>query len=161
MSLNRALSFLGGPRLRAVLVALAAAVFVLRRRWWSAAVLVVATGGMGAINTGLKVLIRRQRPGGLPGLKQAGGYSFPSGHTSGSVVFFGALGYLAWRMFRHRILTSLALCAGSVLAALIARSRVGLQAHHGSDVVAGYVVGLSWLALVLRVFARPLAREYQ
>ena len=123
--------------------------------------LVAATGGMGTINTGLKALIRRQRPAGLPALKQAGGYSFPSGHASGSVVFFGALGYLAWRMTRHRLLTLVVLGAASVLAGLIGRSRVGLQAHHWSDVVAGFVAGAIWLALVLRAFARPLAREYQ
>jgi membrane-associated phospholipid phosphatase len=161
MSLNLALSFIGAPRFRAMLVTLLVAVFALQRRWWSAAMLVAATGGMGAISTGIKALIRRQRPEGLPGLKQAGGYSFPSGHSSGSLVFFGALSYLVWRMRRNRILTSVVVSAAGVLVGLIGRSRVELQAHHRSDVVAGYVVGTIWLAIVLRVFARPVAREYQ
>jgi len=160
MSLNRALSFVGGPRFRAMLVAAFVASCVTRRRWWSAAMLVAATTGMGAINTGLKVLVRRERPGGLPGLKQAGGYSFPSGHTSGSLVFLGVLGYLVWRMTRNRILGSVVFCAFGILAGLIGRSRVELQAHHRGDVVAGCAIGTIWLALVVRVFARPLGREY-
>lgn len=160
MLLNRALSFVGGPRFRYMLVAAFILVFVSRERWWSASMLGAATGGMGAINTGLKVLIRRERPGGLQGLQQERGYSFPSGHTSGSVVFLGTIGYLLWRMTRDRIVRSIVFSVFAVFAGLIGRSRVELRAHHRGDVVAGYAVGTLWLALVIRVFARPLTREY-
>jgi len=161
MLLNRFLSIIGGPRSRAVLVALIALLLLWRRRRWSAAMLITATAGMGAINTGIKVVVRRQRPAGLPGLRQAGGYSFPSGHSSGSTVFFGALAYLAWMATRHRILATVSLGAAGVLTAAIGRSRVGLKAHHRSDVFAGFAVGISWLLFVLRLFARPLDREYR
>jgi YegS/Rv2252/BmrU family lipid kinase len=159
MSFNRALSFIGGPRPRTVLVAIIVVVLAIRRQWRSVAMLVTATGGMGTINTAIKLLVRRQRPRGIPGLKQAGGYSFPSGHSSGSVVFLGALAFLTWTITRNRILTSIVAGAGAVLAALIGRSRVVLKAHHWSDVFSGFALGLVWLGLILRLFARPLARE--
>lgn len=161
MSLNRTLSFIGGPAFRAAFVALVVAIFAVRRRWWSAAMLVTATGGMGAINSALKVMIQRERPAGLPGRKQADGYSFPSGHSSGSAVLLGALGYLAWTKTRHRIIATVVLSCASVLAGFIGRSRVGLQAHYRSDVVAGLVAGAIWLLLVVRLFARRLRREYR
>jgi YegS/Rv2252/BmrU family lipid kinase len=160
MVLDRVLGVVGGPRLRAVLVGIVALCFVMQRRLWSAVMLVAATGGMGAINSGLKALVRRQRPKGIPGLRQAGGYSFPSGHSSGSVVFLGALVYLSSRLFRHRVLVSASLAAAGILAGAIGRSRVGLRAHHRSDVLAGFGIGAAWLAIVLRMFSRPLDREY-
>jgi YegS/Rv2252/BmrU family lipid kinase len=159
MSINRALSFIGGPRPRAAFVAVIVAALAIRKRRASAAMLLAATGGMGAINTTVKLLVRRQRPRGLPGLRQAGGYSFPSGHTSGSVVFLGAITYLLWVTTRNRSLTAAAVGAGGILAALIGRSRVVLKAHHWSDVLSGFAIGLVWLGVILRLFARPLARE--
>jgi diacylglycerol kinase (ATP) len=161
MPLNRLLSILGGPRSRFGLVSLVTAWLLWRRRLWSAAMLVSATGGMGAINSGIKALVRRQRPKGIPGLRQAGGYSFPSGHSSGSVVFFGALAYLAWRQSGRRLLTAAALGAGGVLAGAIGRSRVALRAHHWSDVFGGFGIGAGWLLLVLLVFDRRLRDEEQ
>jgi undecaprenyl-diphosphatase len=161
MFLNVALSFVGGPRFRAALVAVIAIVFALRQRWWSGLMLIAAASGMGAINTALKYAVRRRRPHGLPGLIQAGGYSFPSGHTSGSVVFLGALAYLTWPIAGVRNVTWAAFGVAGVLATLIGRSRIELKAHHTSDVVAGYAIGTAWLAFILRLFARRLAQEYQ
>src|SRR5579864_9266899 len=153
MLFNRFLSLIGGPRFRFAVVTLVAALLLLRGRRTSALMLVTATAGMGAINTGIKAAVRRQRPEGLPGLRQAGGYSFPSGHASGSLVFFGALAYLGWRMTRHPVLTSGTLGAAGILAGGIGNSRVQLRAHHWSDVFGGFAAGLVWLTLVVRLFA--------
>lgn len=161
LSLDRALSFIGGPWVRALLVATLVSIFVTRRRWWSAATLLAATGGMGIINTGLKALIHRRRPAGLPGAKRSRGFSFPSGHSSGSVVFLGTMAYLIRTMTGQTVLGGVASAVAASLAFLIGRSRVELRAHRWSDVLAGYVVGATWLSLVLRVFSRPLKHEYE
>jgi membrane-associated phospholipid phosphatase len=157
--LHHTFSALGGPRVRGTFVATIALALRFRGRPRSALMLVVATAGMGMINTGLKALFRRQRPSGIPGRKQADGYSFPSGHSSGSLVFFGTVGYLAWHLTRHRVLAACACAVGAVATVLIGYSRVGLRAHHGSDVVGGFALGSAWLAIVLRMFRRPLAQE--
>jgi len=156
---QRTFSAIGGPAARSVLVSLILLGLLVRRRPRSAALLLTATGGMGIINTSIKELVRRQRPEVLPGFKQAGGYSFPSGHSSGSLVFFGAVGYLIWHLTRHRVVATTAFSLGSVLTGLVGRSRVSLRAHHGSDVLAGYALGALWLGLVLKLFAGPLAAE--
>ena len=142
-----------------MLVAVLAAVLVVFRRPWSAAALVVAVGGAGIINTGLKELVRRQRPEKLEGIRQAGGYSFPSGHTTGSFVFFGMLPYLTWNLTRRRR-DAIPLTAASILmTAFVGRSRVVLRHHHESDVLAAYGVGAAWLALVTRFFTPRIRRE--
>jgi YegS/Rv2252/BmrU family lipid kinase len=159
MLFNRFLSILGGPRSRAIFVALIAPLLLWARRPWSAAMLVAATASMGAINTAIKAVVRRQRPKGIPGLRQAGGYSFPSGHSSGSVVFLGTVAYLIWRLTLHRFAALAAMLIGGTLAAGIGRSRVRLKAHHSSDVFAGFGLGAAWLLLILRLFAGKLDGE--
>lgn len=139
--------------MRSVLVAFISAGLIARGKHRYAAFLIAATGGMGIINTWIKRMVRRQRPRGIPGRRQASGYSFPSGHSSGSLVFFGSLGYLIWKLTRHRLLALLCLAAGATATWLIGDSRVGLRAHYRSDVLAGYAVGIVWLALVLRLYS--------
>jgi undecaprenyl-diphosphatase len=123
--------------------------------------LVATTGGMGAINTVIKLGVRRPRPLALAGIKQAGGYSFPSGHSSGSFVFFGALVYLIWREARHRALALSGLSAATVVTAMVGRSRVRLRAHYLTDVLAGFALGALWLAIIIRAFGPRLNREAQ
>jgi undecaprenyl-diphosphatase len=121
--------------------------------------LVAATGGMGTINTIIKLGVRRRRPRAPAGIEQAGGYSFPSGHSSGSFVFFGALGYLIWREARHRALALLGLSTAIVITGMVGRARVRLRAHYFSDVLGGYALGAFWLAIVIRAFAHRLDRD--
>jgi undecaprenyl-diphosphatase len=123
--------------------------------------LVAATGGMGAVNTIIKLGVRRRRPLAPAGIEQAGGYSFPSGHSSGSFVFFGTLGYLVWRETRHRALALLGLGTTLVITVLVGRSRVRLRAHYFTDVFGGYALGAFWLAIVIRAFRHRLDREAQ
>lgn len=152
-------SLLGGPRARAVFAALTVLALLKRRRPWSAAALVTAVGGAGALNTALKIVVRRQRPQKLEGIAQAGGYSWPSGHTTGSFVFFGVLPYLLWTPARRPLVTAATVMGSMLGTAFVGRSRIVLRQHHESDVLSGYAVGAAWLAVVLKMFEGPLRRE--
>src|SRR5690606_25076930 len=44
-----------------------------------------------ALETGLKLTFERARPSVVPHLQDAGGYSFPSGHTMTAVITYGLL----------------------------------------------------------------------
>lgn len=103
------------------------------------------------INGVVKSLFRRQRPSWeqerAHALRQPRSSSFPSGHaTSG----FMAATLLADGR-RSRLL--LWYC----VAAVVASSRVHVRIHHGSDVVAGSVIGVGLGALVRKVW--PLRRR--
>ena len=107
----------------------------------------VATMAGGALlNALMKLYYHRARPDSPMVL--AHGYSFPSGHSMGSMCFFGSLAYVIFfTIERRRVLRILAVlaCAFAVLA--IGASRIYLGVHYFTDVVAGYAAGLAWLAV--------------
>lgn len=129
------------------IIALAVTGFLaFRRRWrWAAYLLITSILG-GLLNLQLKAYFARARPELAEALRDAHGYSFPSGHAMGSTIVFGALAYLAFRIltrWRHRA-AALALACTLILA--IAVSRVYLGVHWISDIAAGISAGLIWLA---------------
>lgn len=140
-----ALTILGTPVAVGVLVTIVALFLVLRRRWRWAAYLVLTNGIGGLINLLLKAFFARSRPDLAEALRQAHGYSFPSGHAMGSTVFFGTLAYLAirvtpgWRS--HAAVVALA----CTMALAISASRIYLGVHWVSDVAAGMSAGFLWL----------------
>lgn len=135
---------LGDPSTMAVLVTLVAAGLLLARRRWLALGWVATCAGTGLLNLALKQVFARVRPVHDHGYAVADGYSFPSGHSSGAVVVFGMAAYLVVRLLPARWhLPAVLLAAG--LAYAMAASRVLLQVHWASDVLAGLASGLLWL----------------
>lgn len=127
-------------------IALIASGFLLRikKNRWILYLAVTGFGG-GLLNLQLKSYFARARPSLAEALRQASGYSFPSGHAMGSFVVLGALGYLIARgvkPWRWRSL-GLAVIAASILA--IAASRIYLGVHWISDIGAGLAAGAVWL----------------
>lgn len=117
-----------------------------------------ALGGNALLNPALKRAYERLRPeADLSGLV-AHGYSFPSGHTSGAVVAFGMAAYLAWRQLPAR--WQLPACLLAVVAVLlVGASRIWLQAHYLSDVLAGIASGVAWLAVCIAAAGAWRARR--
>ncbi len=123
-----------------------AAVLVLLRRRWLAFAWVFACAGNGLLNLTLKQVFERVRPLHDDGLVLAHGFSFPSGHSSGAVVGYGMLAYVATRFAPPR--WHLAIWIAALLLALsIGASRMFLRVHFASDVLAGFASGSAWLAV--------------
>lgn len=140
-----AVTRLGDPATLAVLCALVAVALFWRGHRWLAGAWVVSVGGMGLLNKALKLVFERIRPVHDDGLVQAAGFSFPSGHSSVSVVAYGMLAYLAMRLLPRAWHLPAAL-AMTALACTIGASRMFLRVHHASDVIAGFSIGVVWLA---------------
>ena len=106
--------------------------------------LVVVVAGDGVITLGVKNLIDRARPP-FPAASSLGP-SFPSGHTSMAAGFFAAAALVLSRGGRPRVA---ALLGGSAvaIAVAVACSRVFLDVHWLSDVLAGLALGWAWFAL--------------
>lgn len=135
----RIVSAIGGTAGRIILVILVLAPLLIYGMRKSALwLLLVVTGGT-LLNLGLKQIFAAPRPELLPHLDIVHSYSFPSGHSAGNMIFFGALAMLAGRRWAYG--------AAAMMVALIGVSRVWLGVHWPSDVTAGWVEGLGWLIL--------------
>jgi undecaprenyl-diphosphatase len=106
---------------------------------------VVAIAGNSLLNVTLKGIFERVRPVRDHAMAAAEGWSFPSGHSSGSVVAYGMLAYIAIRML-PRAWHVPAVMAAAAIAFTTGCSRIFLQVHYPTDVVAGFATGSAWLA---------------
>ena len=90
-----------------------------------------------------KLLFHRTRP--LSALYVEHSFSFPSGHATIAVAFYGFLTYIVMREAKRWEMKVNVCCAGIALVLLIGFSRLYLGVHYLSDVWAGYLVGALWL----------------
>jgi membrane-associated phospholipid phosphatase len=107
---------------------------------------IMAVVGNSLLNRSLKAVFERNRPFDEHGLPLIDGWSFPSGHASGSVVVYGMLGYVLIRNTPPRWHLPIVLVAAAI-AFTTGCSRVFLNYHYASDVFAGFVSGTAWLAV--------------
>jgi undecaprenyl-diphosphatase len=123
--------------------------WLLWQRRWSTA---MAIGGIFLVakllETGLKVSFERARPTVVPHLTEAGGYSFPSGHTMTAVITYGLLAAVLMSHLRGRARYVPPMVAALVIAA-VGFSRVYLGVHYLTDVLAGTLVAGVCLILAL------------
>ncbi|CAG2140277.1 hypothetical protein LMG31506_02275 [Cupriavidus yeoncheonensis] len=140
-----AITELGGARIS---VAVGVAVFAWlawRRAWAAAAYWAIALLGARACVVALKFGLQRHRPASIySGLES---YSFPSGHATSSMVTYGFLAFLICLRQPWRVRVPV-LALTSVAVAAIGLSRLYLGMHWLSDVAAGFVLGLAWIALL-------------
>jgi membrane-associated phospholipid phosphatase len=109
---------------------------------------VLALAGNGLLTRALKKVFERVRPEHDHGLLLETGFSFPSAHSSGAVVAYGMLAYLAVRLMPRRWHLPALLC-GTAVAFAVGASRVFLQVHFATDVIAGFASGTVWLVVCI------------
>jgi membrane-associated phospholipid phosphatase len=122
--------------------------FVKRKNIWGMLFYFIAVAGGGLLNLWLKSFFERERPN-VNRIIEADGFSFPSGHSMGSMTYFGFLAYLVIRS-KYKPLSKVGcvILFGLVIL-LIGISRIYLGVHYPSDVLAGYMAGSVWLVLCI------------
>jgi membrane-associated phospholipid phosphatase len=138
------------------LTALALAVSVLagwRCRSWRPVVLaLVGGGGMALMLFTAKALVGRQRPPLPFAAIAADGYSFPSGHATGTAAIMLLSAWMVTRWLITRWAGRVFVWAMAIGSALvIGYSRVYLGVHYVSDVLAGWLLGIAWAGIVMLV----------
>ncbi|MDT7856273.1 phosphatase PAP2 family protein [Rubrivirga sp. S365] len=147
--LGVAVTWFGNNLTLITFVVVATLALVAAKRYWSAFRVAFASGGGGLVVLGLKGLFHRARP--VDQVIPAEGYSFPSGHAFASTVFYGMLVYLVWRLTEKAWARALAAVVGPLLIISVGLSRVYLNVHFLTDVVAGWLSGAAWLVASLLI----------
>ncbi|MBS4176669.1 phosphatase PAP2 family protein [Lederbergia citrea] len=126
-------------------------VFFTRNRLLALYLVISVAIGAGVFNRLLKAIFKRERPDILQLVKEHG-FSFPSGHAMGSVIFFGGVIFVLYKMYGWNRTALTGSIIASVLIILIGLSRIYLGVHYPSDVIAGYAAGTLWIGIGSIIF---------
>ena len=121
---------------------------LLKKRYSKLSAFVVGIGGGIVLRTILKYLFKRPRPTG--GIINETGYSFPSGHTLLSTIFFLFLIYLFAREIKNKTLRILFVSINVMLILLIGFSRIYLGVHWFTDVIGAIFIGMIWVTISIK-----------
>lgn len=146
LAIARAFSFIGGPTAMAVLMFSGIIYLLIRKERIVLYGWLIAFIGGGALDWALKTIFHRDRPAFPKAFVHALGFSFPSGHSMGSLIGFGMLAYVIIHTVRHRRFDIATGLIATVLVLGVGCSRLYLGAHYPSDVLAGFAAGIVWLA---------------
>lgn len=111
--------------------------------------LLIATVGSSAFTFLSKSLILRARPADILLFERT--YSFPSGHATITIALYGFIAYLLIRFNQSFIQQVRIFVIAIFFMILIGLSRIVLNEHYFSDVLAGYLVGGLWLTIAISV----------
>ena len=129
------------------------------RKWKREAILFALTMiGAGLLNITLKLAFKRPRPVPFFNLSPPESYSFPSGHSLTSAVFFGALAAILTARIKSRRVQAAIWIVSTAMFLLIGLSRIYLGVHYTTDVIAGFAAALIWI-LVVRFVELGLVRR--
>lgn len=105
------------------------------------------------LNQLFKFILARPRPSEYRIINETG-YSFPSGHSMVSMAFYGFLIYLIYKYVGNKYLKWTSMILLFLLIILIGISRIYLGVHYTSDVIAGFLVAISYLILYINMSKR-------
>ena len=157
-AIMRGFSFVGSTIALTVGTIFVVVQFAMRKWGREARLFAITMIGAGLLNITLKLAFKRPRPVPFFNLSPPETYSFPSGHSLTSAVFFGALAaILAARIKSKRVQVAIWIVATAMFL-LIGLSRIYLGVHYTTDVIAGFAAALIWI-LVVRFVEMELARR--
>ena len=158
--LGRDATALGGVGALTLITVLVAGFLWIDRKRRMMLFLVLSTASGLAVSLTLKHVFARPRPDIVPHLSIVQTSSFPSGHSMLSAVVYLTLGTLLASIVPQRSLRLYVLAVACLMTFIVGFSRVYLGVHYPTDVLAGWIAGLTW-ALLCWLVARRFQREGQ
>jgi membrane-associated phospholipid phosphatase len=148
-TMARTLTQAGSTRIIWPVVAVASVLFP-RSRGWRRVATTLAFGGVAALAIGVRLamsdVFHRPRPPVADWATTAGGFAYPSGHTSAATIGAGALGWALVRHLDRRAARVAVWCAAVAYAGLVGWTRMWLGVHWPLDVVGGWLFGAGWMS---------------
>jgi membrane-associated phospholipid phosphatase len=152
VSILEVVTFFGAARWFWPLLAVLAVLLARRGARRPAIYLAATAASAGLLNATMKTIIGRARPLFEDPVAVGGGKSFPSGHAMASTVVYGALLLVVLPALPRRWRPAAVVFTVALVLA-IGFTRLALGVHYLSDVVAGHVLGLAWLAAATAAFS--------
>ncbi|MBP3463925.1 MAG: phosphatase PAP2 family protein [Clostridia bacterium] len=103
------------------------------------------------LNNLIKIIVRRPRPTNTMPFTYESSYSFPSGHTMMSTIFYGLIIYYVYKNMKNKKLKTFIICILSLIIFMVGLSRVYLGVHYATDVLGGYIFGIIYLVVFIRL----------
>jgi undecaprenyl-diphosphatase len=149
------LTHLGGVYGVVAITALAVTLLIVKKKYDKALFVALAIGGVALLNTLLKTLFDRPRPDLWDWLVAETSFSFPSGHSVASATLALSIVLLLWNT-RWR---GVALAGGLIYFLVVGFSRMYLGVHYPSDVLGGWLLAFTWVALLVACFTAYKLRQ--
>ena len=133
-------------------------VLTLTKRLANAALLVLAIAWAGEVSMVniVKYTVDRPRPPRVLWLVNVHGASFPSGHAANATLVCTAATVVVFLVCRRRWIRTTTVVVSGVAIVTVGFSRVELGVHWTTDVLAGSLATLMWLAAVAGLIARSV-----
>lgn len=112
------------------------------------------------LNILLKDILQRSRPTEYRLIDETG-YSFPSGHSMISMAFYGFLIYLIYKNIKNKYLKWSLIYLLSIIIFTIGISRIYLGVHYTSDVLAGFLISISYLIVYINIINYHIKMQKQ
>ena len=120
---------------------------VWKRQWSEALLAIVVLALVTAGSEAVKQLVARPRPAGFDNHYLGVVYSYPSGHVLEALTIYGMIAVLAWRSALPRVLRVAIPIIFTVIVGLVAIARVAVGEHYPTDVLAGLLAGIGFVAI--------------
>jgi len=147
---------LGSTVYLAIIGTAAGLVFIFFRLFRSLFLFIIAMAGQAALHHTFKWLFARPRPSNLINYRAPESTGFPSGHAIAALCLFGMIAWIVTRQIESPAVKAGVWILTFVLVFLIGMSRVYIGIHYPTDVLAGFVAGLIWIAAVMSADRKPL-----
>jgi membrane-associated phospholipid phosphatase len=146
-----AITDLGSGRPRTAVVLTVTIMLILHRQWRLALFFAATQWLLREVVAVAKDFFERPRPQWETTSYVAGGWSFPSGHATGAMVTYGTIAFLvAWR-WPGKWYTWFAIVGLSAIIIIVGFTRMLLGVHWFTDILGGYLLGLTWVSVCVAV----------
>lgn len=113
--------------------------------------LLMSVGGNALFVAILKNLIQAARPENQ--LLYSSGFSYPSGHITGTIIFIGLIAYFVWLNWNSsQRVKILSLTSFGLIVAFVSFDRIYLNVHWLSDALGGCLFGAFWLSFCILIY---------
>ena len=124
--------------------------FFYKKNKFNGILVILNTVNTAILNQGIKYIVRRPRPINL--IIDEDGFSFPSGHSMMSMCFYALIIYFIWKSNLKKDLKIILTALIILLIYIIGFTRIYFGAHYPSDILAGYMVTLTYMLIFIPMY---------